>query len=93
LEDWKNWTFSDESTIELDCAEGTKRFLIKRNQRYDPQFIQGKRQQGGGKLMIWSRVSWDGIVFGCRVHRIRDRIVHRTVLRNEEDVLLHNISF
>ena len=60
LEDWKNWTFSDESTIELDCAEGTKRFLIKRNQRYDPQFIQGKRQQGGGKLMIWSRVSWDG---------------------------------
>ena len=60
LEDWKNWTFSDESTIELDCAEGTKRFLITRNQRHEPQFIQGKRQQGGGKLMIWSRVSWDG---------------------------------
>lgn len=61
LNDWTNWAFSDESMIELDCAEGTKRFLITPSQRLEPQFVHGKKQQGGGKLMIWSYIDYDGV--------------------------------
>ena len=35
---WKRWTFSDESTVELDCSEGVKRYIINRNQRLEPEF-------------------------------------------------------
>jgi transposase len=37
LEAWKRWSFSDESSVELDCSEGIKRFIIKRNQRLEPE--------------------------------------------------------
>ena len=47
LNAWRNWTFSDECSVELDCSEGVTRFIIRRNQRYDPEFIAGKKQQGG----------------------------------------------
>lgn len=59
MEDWQRWTFSDECSIELDCAEGIQRFIIRRDQRYNREFVTGKRQAGGGKLMIWSRISYD----------------------------------
>ena len=61
FDDWKTWTFSDESMIELDCAEGVQRFLITPQQRYMPEFVIGKKQQGGGKVMIWSYISYDGL--------------------------------
>ena len=61
LNAWKRWTFSDESSIELDCQNGSQRYLIKRNQRYDPEFVRGVRQMGGGKIMIWSFISWKGV--------------------------------
>jgi len=47
--------------VDLDCAEGNARFLITRNQRLEPEFIVGKKQMGGGKLMIWSLISHNGV--------------------------------
>jgi hypothetical protein len=61
LNAWKRWTFSDECSVELDCQNGNQRYLITRNQRYDPTFVRGVRQMGGGKLMIWSFISWEGV--------------------------------
>ena len=61
LNAWKRWTFSDESSIELDCQNGSQRYLIKRSQRYDKEFVRGVRQMGGGKIMIWSFISWNGV--------------------------------
>jgi transposase len=61
VEDWTGWSFSDESSVHLDCSEGIRRFIIHRHQRLDPQFVVGKRVQGGGKLMIWSFISWEGV--------------------------------
>ena len=58
---WKTWTFSDESSFWLDCSKGQRRIVIRRNERYLPRNVVGKKQGGGGKLMIWSHISWDGI--------------------------------
>jgi hypothetical protein len=54
-------TFSDESSIQLDCQNESQRYLIKRNQRYNPEFVRGVRQMGGGRIMIWSFISWKGV--------------------------------
>jgi transposase len=61
VEDWQNWSFSDESTIELDCAEGRIRYIMKRNERYSPKFVLGKKQAGGGKIMVWSYIHKNGV--------------------------------
>jgi len=60
LEDWKKWTFSDECSVSLDCSEGIKRVVIERKDRHLAANCIGRKQQGGGKLMIWSFIFWDG---------------------------------
>ena len=57
--EWKLWTFSDESTVEIHTRKGKTRFLIERAERYLPQYVDGAVQGGGGKLMIWSYISYD----------------------------------
>ena len=81
---WKSWTFSDESSFHLDCAKGIKRIVIRRNERYVPENVVGTRQQGGGKLMIWSHISWEGIgplifIEGGIDARLYIQILSRTV--------------
>ena len=61
LNAWKSWTFSDECSVEPDCAEGVKRYLIRPERRYELDFVTKERQSGGGKLMIWSRISYNCI--------------------------------
>ena len=41
VEDWTRWTFSDECSVHLDCAEGIQRFLITKEQRFDPFLSPG----------------------------------------------------
>jgi transposase len=85
VEDWKRWSFSDESSVELDCSEGIKRFIIERSQRLEPEFIQRNRQMGGGKIMVWSYIHWNGIgplIFirgGINGHKYKE-ILNRNVL-------------
>ena len=85
LEYWKSWTFSDESSFHLDCSKGVKRIVIRKNERYLPNNVQGKSQAGGGKLMIWSHISWDGIgpllfIYGGIDANLYMQILNETVL-------------
>lgn len=85
LDAWKGWSFSDESSVELDCCEGVQRVVINRGQRYEPRFLAGKRQNGGGKLMIWSYISWNGVgplefIEGGMDGPKYKRLLHRHVL-------------
>jgi transposase len=82
---WKTWTFSDESSFHLDCAKGISRVIIRKNERYLLKNVQGTRQQGGGKLMVWSHVSWEGIgplifIYGGIDARLYKEILQQTVL-------------
>lgn len=52
LEDWKRWSFSDECSISLDCSEGVRRVVIERKDRHSTANCIGRKQNGGGKLMI-----------------------------------------
>ena len=61
LEDWKGWMFSDECSVELDYQNGQQRYLINRKDRNNREYVRGVRQNGGGKLMIWSFITWEGV--------------------------------
>jgi hypothetical protein len=85
LEYWKSWTFSDESSFHLDCSKGVTRVIIRKIERYLPKNVQGRRQAGGGKLMIWSHISWDGLgpllfIYGGIDQTLYTPIFNETVL-------------
>lgn len=95
MSDWKHWTFSDESMVDLDCSEGVQRFLITQSQRLEPQFIAGKKTMGGGKLMIWSFISWNGIgplwfIEGGIDAKVYKGILKDSVLPHVEEMLYQN---
>ena len=83
LDYWKRWVFSDECSVELDCAEGTVRWLITPQERYKQQFIQGKRQGGGGKLMIWSMISFNGMAPLVFIEGTQDARGYKELLQRE----------
>lgn len=87
LEYWKSWTFSDESSFWLDCSKGQRRLVIRRNERYLPANVVGKAQQGGGKLMIWSYISWNGVGPLMFINGGIDSTVYKDIL--EKTVLPH----
>ena len=93
LDYWKTWTFSDESSFWLDCSKGQRRIVIRRNERYLPANVTGKQQHGGGKLMIWSHISWDGLgplifIEGGIDSNVYKSILQQTVLPH----LLHRLD-
>jgi hypothetical protein len=69
----------------LDCSKGQRRIVIRRNERYLPANVVGKAQQGGGKLMVWSHISWDGLgplifIMGGIDSNLYKQILTQTVL-------------
>jgi transposase len=90
LQFWRNWTFSDECSVWLDCSEGIRRVVIERKDRHLTENCIGRKQGGGGKLMIWSFIFWDGRGPMLFLRGGVDQEVYKDILRNQ--VLPHCVE-
>lgn len=87
---WRNWTFSDECSVWLDCSEGIRRVVIERKDRHETEHCIGRKQCGGGKLMIWSFIFWNGRGPMLFLDGGIDQDAYKNILRNQ--VLPHCIE-
>ncbi len=55
--EWRQVIFSDEKRFMLDWSDDYAHFYA--NQRLPPD-IFSKRNQGGGGIMAWAAISWEG---------------------------------
>lgn len=86
--DWQKWIFSDECSVQYDCTEGLVRMWLMPSEKYGPQAVRGTLQQGGGRIMIWGLISWDGVGPLIFVEGTMDGDLYKEVLKHHVEPLL-----
>jgi transposase len=59
--EWQKIVFSDESRFCLDMSDGRIRVHRLMTERYLDECILEKDRYGGGSVMVWGAMSWDGL--------------------------------
>ena len=60
VEDWKKVLFTDETKVNLVGSNGKMYIRCFKNERFNPQFIKGYLQAGGGLILVWGSFRHDG---------------------------------
>ena len=61
LEDWKKVILSDETQINSLGSDGRKWVWKKAGEGLSDRLVEGTLKFGGGSLMIWGYMLWDGV--------------------------------
>lgn len=89
LDDWSRVIWSDETRIDRFGSDG-KIYAWKRDtDPLSPRHVQQTRKHGGGNIMIWSCITWQGVGFVVKVDGIMDQALYKNIL---EDDLLNSMD-
>lgn len=84
--DWEFWAhviFSDESKFNLFGSDGRQYCWRKSGDRLLDQHVQSTVKHGGGNIMVWGCMTWEGV---GKLHLIEgkmDKYVYRNILETE----------
>ena len=84
VEDWKKVVWSDETKINRLGSDGRKWVWKKAGEDLNERLVQGTVKFGGGSLMVWGCMLWDGVGYACRIDGKMDGDLYVKIL--EEDV-------
>ena len=84
LDDWRRVIWSDETKINRFQSDGRQWIwkgpgegvLVDRE-------IQGIIKSGGGSLMMWGCMTWEGIGFCCKIDGRMDKELYTQILEEE----------
>ena len=62
LDDWKRVIWSDETKINRLGSDGRKWVWKKSGERLSDRLVEGTVKFGGGSVMIWGCMTWEGVV-------------------------------
>ena len=83
VNDWTKVTFSDEVKINCLGSDGREQVWIDKENRDDPRRIQETTKFGGGNLMIWGCMCWDGVGYATRIDGKMDAKLYTDILGDE----------
>jgi transposase len=90
VEDWKVVVWSDETKINRLGSDGGKWVWKKAGEGLSDRLVQGTQKFGGGSLMMWGCMLWDGVGYACKIDGRMDGDLYLKIL--EED-LQESISY
>ena len=90
VEDWKMVVWSDETKINRLGSDGRKSVWKKIGEGLSDRLVQGTQKFGGGSLMMWGCMLWDGVGYACKIDGRMDGDLYIKIL--EED-LQESISY
>lgn len=83
VEDWKRVVWSDETKI---CRFGSDGRLWgwenPGSEGIDPRTVQGTIKHGGGNIMLWGCMLWDGVGHMCRIDGGMDQHLYKDILED-----------
>ena len=82
-EDWRNVLWSDETKFCLVKSEGKEYVWVKEEGRLGGDAVIGTNKYGGGKIMMWGCMSWEGVGFACRIESTMDAELYSDILKEE----------
>ena len=82
-EDWKLVIWSDETKINHLGSDGRKWAWKKSGERLSDRLVQGTVKFGGGSVMIWGCMSWEGVGYAAEIDGRMDGDLYLQILKNE----------
>ena len=90
LEDWKKVVWSDETKINCLGSDGLHWTWKKAGEGLTDRSVQETLKFGGGSLMVWGCMLWDGVGYACKIDGRMDGDLYTRIL--DED-LQESIKF
>ena len=83
VEDWKMVWWSDETKINCLGSDGGTYVWIEAGEGLSDRRVEGTVKFGGGNLMMWGCMSWEGIGYACRIEGKMDADLYVSILEDE----------
>ena len=83
LEDWKRVIWSDETKINRMGSDGRKWVWKRGSEKLSDRLVQGTRKFGGGSIMVWGCMLWQGAGMSCRIEGKMDANLYVSILEDE----------
>ena len=90
MEDWKKVVWSDETKINRLGSDGRKWAWKKPGEGLSERLIEPTLKFGGGSLMVWGCMLWDGVGYACKIDGKMDGDLYIQIL---EDDLQRSIEY
>lgn len=89
VEMWKTVLFSDEARKNKKGLDGLTWCRRGPNEAFDPDLVQDMFPYGGGGIMVWGVITWNGV---GRLHRVEGKISARVYTAYLTEALLPTID-
>ena len=83
VEDWKRVVWSDETKINQLGSDGKKWAWKKAEEGLSDRLVEGTLKFGGGSLMMWGCMMWEGMGYGCKIDGRMDAELYTQILKDE----------
>ena len=83
VDDWKRVIWSDETKINRLGSDGRVWGWKLPGEGLTDRLVQGTQKYGGGSVMVWGCMSWDGIGYSCRMDGRMDGDLYIQILEDE----------
>jgi DDE superfamily endonuclease len=83
MDDWKRVIWSDETKINRFGSDGRQWVWKGENQGLIPREVSGTLKFGGGSIMVWGCMLWEGPGFACRIEGPMDKELYTQILEEE----------
>lgn len=84
-DDWARVIWSDETKVNLKGSDGKKWVWVRKGEGLTERTVEETVKFGGGSVMIWGCMLWEGVGNACRIDGIMDADLYVRIL--EEDLL------
>lgn len=89
LEDWMRVFWSDEVKINRLGSDGRKWILKEVGEKLNDRLVEGTQKFGGGNVMMWGCMGWDGVGYATRIEGKMDAQLYVSILEDELQDSLH----
>ena len=83
VEDWKRVVWSDETKINRLGSDGRKWVWKKPGESLSDRLVEGTVKFGGGNLMMWGCMLWDGPGYACKIDGRMDGDLYVKIMQDE----------
>jgi hypothetical protein len=83
VEDWKVVVWSDETKINRLGSDGRKWVWKLPGENLNDRLVEGTLKFGGGSLMMWGCMAWEGVGYGCKIDGKMDAELYTKILQDE----------
>lgn len=90
VEEWRKVIWSDETAFLLVNGQGREYCFTKGGDVLEEDQVQPTKKYGGGKVMVWGCITYEGFGYSCRIDGNLDGELYTDILRDE---LMNTIEY